>query len=120
MKATPTKIGSLVLSLLLSLCVMETTELWGKTASKPATLLKRADDCRRSLYGSRKKTKYRHNWLKCTRLYESIYSSYPKSEQAPWAMYRKARMFTKLYEYSGLQKDLDDAVELFRRLVEEY
>ena len=120
MKSTPTQIGSLVLFLLLSLCVMETTELWGKTASKPATLLKRADDCRRSLYGSRKKTKYRHNWLKCTRLYESIYSRYPKSEQAPWAMYRKARMFTKLYEYSGLQKDLDDAVELFRRLVEEY
>ena len=29
-------------------------------------------------------------------------------------------MFTKLYGYSGLQKDLDDAVTLFRRLVDQY
>ncbi|UCF56917.1 MAG: N-acetylmuramoyl-L-alanine amidase [Deltaproteobacteria bacterium] len=29
-------------------------------------------------------------------------------------------MFTKLYGYSGLQQDLDDALKLFRRLVEKY
>ena len=53
-------------------------------------------------------------------VYEDIYSRYPKSEQAPWALYREARMFTKLYGYSGLSKDLDEAIEHFRKLTEEY
>lgn len=120
MKVKITQIGSLVLFLFLSLWVIGVSEVWGKTSSKPEIRLKEADDCRKSLYGSEKKMKYRHNWLKCIRLYESIYSHYPKSEQAPWAMYRGARMFSKLYGYSGRQQDLDDALNLYRRLVEEY
>jgi N-acetylmuramoyl-L-alanine amidase len=53
-------------------------------------------------------------------VYEKIYSQYPKSEQAPWALYQKARMYIKLYGYSGLDKDLDQGIEHFRTLTEEY
>ncbi len=106
--------------LLVSFSLVEGTALWGKTSSGSATLLTRADDCRKSLYRSGKQKKYRHYWLKCTRLYERVYTRYPKSEQAPWALYREARMYAKLYGYSGIQRDLDDALKRFSRLVEEY
>jgi len=87
---------------------------------KPAVLLKNADQCRKSLYYSIKKQKYRHNWLKCTHRYKEIYTRYPKTDQAAWALYQSARLFTGLYTYSGRPKDLDEAVHLYRRLVDRY
>ncbi len=110
----------LALSLILSLCMTLTTEVGAKTSSNPEALLKQADDCRKALYRSKKKMGYRHNWERCMGVYEKIYSQYPKSEQAPWALYRKARMFEKLYGYSGRSKDLEEALEHFRKLTEEY
>lgn len=53
-------------------------------------------------------------------IYEEVYAQYPKSEQAPWALYRGARMFTKLYGYSGRDRDLNQAIEHFRKLTEGY
>ncbi|UCB49330.1 MAG: N-acetylmuramoyl-L-alanine amidase [Deltaproteobacteria bacterium] len=120
MKSRKVHISLFLFFLLVSFSLVEGTEVWGETSSGPATLLKKADDCRKSLYRSGKKRKYRHSWLKCIRLYESIYTRYPKSEQAPWALYREARLYAKLYGYSGMQQDLDDSLERFTRLVEEY
>ena len=112
---------SLFLCLLLVLfCLGEGAEVFGKAPSKPGTLLKQADNCRKSLYGSKNKKKYRHHWLRCIHSYESVYTRYPKSEQAPWALYREARMYTKLYGYSGMRQDLDNGLQRFRRLVREY
>ena len=96
------------------------SEVLAKTPKKPALLLKEADQCRESLYGSAKKKKYRHNWSSCIRQYEKIYNSYPKSDEAPWALYHSARLFTWLYTYSGKSQDLDQALLLYRRLTEEY
>jgi N-acetylmuramoyl-L-alanine amidase len=111
-----------VLSLLLflSLCMTGGTEVWGRPSSESETLLKQGDDCRKILYRSGKKMKYRHNWEECMSIYEKIYFQYPESEQAPWALYREARMFTKLYGYSGRDRDLDQGIEHFRKLTEEY
>jgi len=64
--------------------------------------------------------KYRHNWLNCIEQYDNIYKSYPKSEQAPWAMYRSAEMFAKLYKYSGREVDLDKALEIYKKMAKEY
>ena len=91
-----------------------------KNSGKPAVLLKKANRCRRALYHSAKKKRYRHNWLRCIRHYEYIYTRYPKSDQAAWAIYRSAGLFTGLYKYSGKSKDLDEAVHLYRRVVHEY
>jgi N-acetylmuramoyl-L-alanine amidase len=111
----------LFLSLLLAFFSLgEMSEAIGKASSKPETLLKQADNCRRSLYASKNKKKYRHYWLRCIHAYENVRSRYPKSEQAPWALYREARMYTKLYGYSGRRQDLDDGLQGFRRLVREY
>ncbi len=120
MKTRITHMTLLALSLVLSLCMTLTTDVGAKTSSNPETLLKQANDCRRALYRSKKKMGYRHNWEGCMGVYEKIYSQYPESEQAPWALYLKARMFEKLYGYSGRSKDLEEALADFRKLTEEY
>jgi N-acetylmuramoyl-L-alanine amidase len=120
MKSRIVHISSFLFLLLLFFFLVAGTEVLSKAPSRPETLLKKADNCRRSLYRSKNKKKYRHYWLRCIRLYESVYTRYPKSEPAPWALYRGARMYTKLYGYSGMQKDLDAGLKRFRRLVKEY
>jgi len=96
------------------------SEVLAKIPKKPALLLKEADQCRKFLYGSAKKKKYRHNWSNCIRQYEKIYNRYPKSDEAPWALYHSARLFTWLFTYSGKSQDLDQALLLYRRLTDEY
>jgi N-acetylmuramoyl-L-alanine amidase len=85
-----------------------------------AELLKGANQCRLSLYGSGKKMKYRHNWMKCIGEYEKIYLHYPKNDEAAWALYHSADLHGRLYGYSGLSSDLDEALRLSRRLADEY
>ncbi|MBW1997932.1 MAG: N-acetylmuramoyl-L-alanine amidase [Deltaproteobacteria bacterium] len=95
-------------------------EVSGKRAPGPRTLLKEADACRDSLYRSKSRIKYRHNWLRCIGLYKRVYESYPKSNEAAWGLYKSARMYRKLYGYSGLRQDLDRAMDLYRKVVEMY
>jgi N-acetylmuramoyl-L-alanine amidase len=104
----------------LILILMAGTETYGKKASDPETLLKEADDRRHALYRSPKKMKYRHNWINCISLYEDVYTRFPKSDEAPWGLYKAGRLYTKLYGYSGLEKDLDSAIETYRKLVTDY
>ncbi|MFH1932056.1 MAG: N-acetylmuramoyl-L-alanine amidase [Pseudomonadota bacterium] len=111
---------TLILLVLLATSFPSGSEVLAKIHKKPALLLKEADQCRESLYGSAKKKKYRHNWSNCIRQYENIYNGYPKSDEAPWALYHSARLFTWLYTYSGKSQDLDQALLLYRRLTDEY
>ncbi|MCJ7684407.1 MAG: AMIN domain-containing protein, partial [Desulfobacteraceae bacterium] len=97
--------------------LLEAPEAFCKTKSGPATLLTQADQCREVLHKSSKKMKYSHNWLKCIRLYEKIYKVYPKSDQAAWALYHSANLYTGLYRYSGKSKDLNEALALYRSLL---
>ena len=89
-------------------------------SNEPAIFLKKADQCRKSLHGSSKKMKYRHNWLVCIKQYERIYTRYPGSDQAAWALYRSAGLFKGLYKYSWSSKDLDEAIKRYRQLVDKY
>ena len=120
MNSRTTSIRALVPCLALALCFFLSTQASSRTLSKPELMLKEAEKCKRSLYGSAKAKKYRHNWLKCVRLYEKIYARYPKSNEAAWAMYLTGRMFTHLYTYSGLQQDLDEAISRFREVGTKY
>ena len=96
------------------------SEAFGKTSKKPALLLKEADQCRKTLYNSAKRKKYRNNWSRCINRYKRICIRYPKSDQAPWAIYHSAELFTGLYTYSGRSKDLEEAIRLYRQVVYEY
>ena len=113
--------GSLFLIFLfMSICLAGTPEALSKTSPEAKTLLKKADDCRKSLYRTDKNMRYRHYWLNCIKLYQKVYDRHSKSDQAAWAIYRSAQMFKKLYKYSGKQQDLDDAIKQYRKLAEEH
>jgi N-acetylmuramoyl-L-alanine amidase len=84
----------------------------------PAGLLAAAERCREALYGSNKSMRYRHQWSKCLGLYETVYAQHPGTDEAARSLYQSARMLTRLYAYSGKKEDLDQAIDLCRRLSE--
>ncbi len=114
------KIKSLLVLILLAVFFSGGAEILAKTSRKPLLMLEEADQCRKSLYRSALKKKYRHNWLACAGRYEKLYTRYPKSDEAAWGLYHSAMLFTGLYKYSGRPIDLDESIRLFRRLVDEY
>jgi N-acetylmuramoyl-L-alanine amidase len=115
-----TKINYILILVLAVIFSAGGAEVSGKTSKGAATLLKKADQCRMSLYRSAKKKKYRHNWLACIRRYEKISARYPKSDQAAWALYHSARIYTSLYSYSRRSGDLDEAIGLYKRVADKY
>lgn len=108
------------LMLCVILALVGSAPVWAKNTSSAGLMLKKADQCAKSLYASRTKMRYRHHWSNCIKLYEEVVKRYPKSDEAVWALYRCARLHRKLYNYSGLTKDLDRAIELYRKLVDDY
>ncbi len=107
--------------LLFSFCILFASPVPECDAgSLTARLLAQADSSRKSLYKSTKRMDYRHNWENSIGQYEKIYKKYPKSEEAPWAMFRAAGMYLKLNKYSGLEKDVDTALELYEKVTENY
>ncbi len=108
------------LLVILAISLAGASEAPCKTSNRPALLLKKANQCRKSLYSSTKKRKYRHNWLNCIGRYEKVYKSYPKSDQAAWAIFKSADLYSRLYTYSLELKHLDAALYLYQRLVNEY
>ena len=110
----------ILLLMVLALLLMSGSKVLCKTSNKPAVLLADADQCRKSLYRSPEKKKFRHNWLRCIERYKTIYKRYPKSDQAAWSLYHSARLYTGLYSYSGRSRDLEAALRLHRKLADEY
>jgi N-acetylmuramoyl-L-alanine amidase len=88
--------------------------------SGPQQLLAKADQSRKSLLNSATKMNLRQNWLKCLSKYQDIYEKYPKSDQAPWALYHSAGLYRRLYQYSSLDEDLDKSLSLCQKLADEY
>ncbi len=74
----------------------------------------------RALYRSNKNMRYRHHWSKCLGLYEAVYTQHPGTDEAARALYQSARMLMRLHPYSGKKEDLDQAIDLCRRLSEGY
>ena len=111
---------NLLVLLTVTLFLIGPPQAFCETSGKAGTLLKEADECQKALYGSKEKIKFRHHWLNCIDQYRDISTRYTESDEAAWALYKAARMCSKLYKYSGREEDLDDAVELFRRLVAEH
>jgi N-acetylmuramoyl-L-alanine amidase len=102
------------------LCLLSGATSYAQKDSGPKALLESADKCRKSLYSSGAKKKYRHHWLNCINRYQKLAKSYPKSDEAAWALYHSGRLYRGLHRFSGLQRDLDTSIDMFERLVSEY
>ena len=82
--------------------------------------LRKARDCTRRLYRSKKRIKYRDQWLRCIRAYEAYYRKYPKGRQADEALYSMGKLYKGLYGYSRRASDLDESVKRFRQVVKKF
>jgi len=83
-------------------------------------LFHKAEACTKTLYQSKAKKKYRHNWERCIKGYEKTYKTFPGTDEAARAMFAACKLWTNLYGYSGRNSDIDTAVSLYRELVEKY
>lgn len=120
MKDRHFKINLFILFISFVISLPGPSPILGDTSKEPAALLKEADQIRKSLYSSPEKKKFRHNWLRVINLYRDIYTRYPKMDQTAWALYHSARLYTDLYFFSQKMEDVDEALGLHRRLVDEY
>ena len=100
--------------------VMQASDAAVKNSADPKQLLAKADQSRKTLLASETKMKLRQNWLNCTSKYQDIYEKYPKSEQAPWALYQSSVLYRKLFKYSFLEEDIDKSLSLCQKLTDEY
>jgi len=79
-----------------------------------------AEDCWRSLRQNSQKMKYRHNWMRCIKKFQSVYEQDPHGPWAAAGLYMSGKMYLQLAKFSGKQSDKQEAIEIFERLVEDY
>jgi N-acetylmuramoyl-L-alanine amidase len=79
-----------------------------------------AEACYNDLKQSKKRIKYRHNWLKCINKFQSVYKSNPSDPWAPAGLYMSGKLYHELYKYSRKTSDKKEAVDIFERVVSRY
>jgi N-acetylmuramoyl-L-alanine amidase len=106
--------------LILALLIFAGHETLAQPSSEAKTILGKADRCADTLMRSKEKKKLRHKWAECIDAYRNVASRYPQSEEAGWALYKAAKLQENLSQYSGKPQDLDEAIELYRRVINDY
>jgi N-acetylmuramoyl-L-alanine amidase len=66
------------------------------------------------------KIKYRHNWLRCIKKYQSVYKQDPAGPWAAAGLYKSAKMYQDLAKYSGKESDKKEALDIFHQIVATY
>jgi len=111
------KILYLLLSIIIGL-LFAANQARGNPHSEADLLLKAADDCRHALLRSKAEQKYPQHWLGCINRYEKVFTTYPKSEEAAWALYQCAGLYRGFSRHSGQLEDLEQAIRLYRHLAD--
>jgi len=91
-----------------------------QSSSGAKALLEKADKCADTLLQAKDKKKLRHKWTECVDAYRDAASRFPQSEEAGWALYKGAKLQENLFGYSGKPQDLDAAIDLYRRVINEH
>jgi N-acetylmuramoyl-L-alanine amidase len=79
-----------------------------------------AEACYRSLRQNSQKIKYRHNWMRCIKKYQSVYKQDPAGPWAAAGLYRSAKMYQDLAKFSGRESDKEEALDIFQQIVADY
>jgi N-acetylmuramoyl-L-alanine amidase len=66
------------------------------SAATPRDAYYDAEACSRSLRQNPQKIKYRHNWLRCIKKYQSVYKQDPAGPWAAAGLYKSAKMYNRL------------------------
>ncbi|MDJ0986342.1 MAG: N-acetylmuramoyl-L-alanine amidase [Desulfobacterales bacterium] len=92
----------------------------GISLAAPRDVYYEAETCYRSLRQDPKKIKYRHNWMRCIKKFQSVYKQDPDGPWAAAGLYMSAKLYQGLAKYSGQASDLTEARDLFERVVQRY
>jgi N-acetylmuramoyl-L-alanine amidase len=92
----------------------------GISAAAPRDAYFDAEACYRSLRENPQKIKYRHNWLRCIKKYQSVYQQDPDGPWAAAGLYGSAIMYQNLAKYSGWESDRRQALDIFQQIVDRY
>jgi N-acetylmuramoyl-L-alanine amidase len=79
-----------------------------------------AEACYRSLRQNSQKIKFRHNWMRCIKKYQSVYNQDPGGPWAAAGLYMSAKMYQELAKFSGKDSDQKEALDIFKRVVNRY
>ena len=90
------------------------------SAAAPRDAYYDAEACYRSLRQNPQKIKYRHNWLRCIKKYQSVYKQDPAGPWAAAGLYQSAKMYQDLAKFSGKESDKKEALEIFQQIVDSY
>jgi len=90
------------------------------SAAAPRDAYFDAEDCYRSLRQDSQKIKYRHNWMRCIKKYQSVYSQDPGGPWAAAGLYMSGKMYQALAKFSGKESDRQEALDIFERVVQRY
>ena len=90
------------------------------SAAAPRDAYYDAEACYRSLRQNPQKIKYRHNWLRCIKKYQSVYKQDPAGPWAAAGLYQSAKMYQDLAKFSGKESDKKEALDIFQQIVASY
>jgi N-acetylmuramoyl-L-alanine amidase len=108
-------IFSIVLLILVEISLFSTF-----SAAAPRDAYYDAEACYRSLRQNSQKIKYRHNWMRCIKKYQSVYNQNPGGPWAAAGLYMSGKMYQGLAKFSGRQSDRKEALDIFERVVKRY
>lgn len=89
-------------------------------AATPKEKYFKAEAAYKKLSRSKKKKKYRDNWLSCINDFQAVYKQDPSGPWAPAGMYQSGKIYLELYKYSGKKSDKKEAIDHFERLIKRY
>jgi N-acetylmuramoyl-L-alanine amidase len=90
------------------------------SAAAPEDTYFDAEACYRSLRQNPQKIKYRHNWLRCIKKFQSVYRQDPAGAWAAAGLYKSAKMYLELAKFSGKGSDRKEALDIFQQIVADY
>lgn len=96
------------------------TGYFSSEASASKDLMTRADQCYNKLTNSPERQKFRHNWIQCIELYETVYKNDPEGTFAPAGLYMTGNLYDEMYRVSFKSSDKKEAIDCYERVIKRY
>lgn len=95
---------------------------WGSARAEDAARAQfyQAENAYQALLKAPSRQKVRDQWLQCIRRFETVYRNAPEGPWAAAGLYRSGEVYLELHRRSGRPSDLQEAVDIFERLMLRY
>lgn len=80
----------------------------------------KAEACYRNLRNNAQAKKYRDNWMRCIEKFQSVHQLDPSGPWAAAGLYMSGELFRELAKYSGKKSDLNEALDIYKRIAKRF